>query len=264
VPVVELEVDAGDAELAADALWQAAPSAVSEVAAGPGRVRLLADVVDVGRIPSRWTARIIEPDSAAHLDAWRAWARPLRAGRRLVLQPAWVPLEAVDPDDIVVRLDPGRSFGSGSHPSTRLVLAVLEDELRPGHRVLDVGCGSGVLAVTACLLGAAGAVAVDIDPEAPTVVRSNADANGVGLLVDASATPITEVVGEFEVVVANIGLRVLRDLAGPLRARVSRGGVVVLAGLLDAQVDEARALYQPCVEVERRSSDGWAALVLRC
>jgi ribosomal protein L11 methyltransferase len=263
VPVVELEVDASEAELAADALWQASPSAVSEVAAGHGRVRLIADVADVGRIPGSWDVRAIEPDSAAHLDAWRAWARPLRAGRRVLVQPAWIAQDAVGPDDLVVRLDPGRSFGSGSHPSTRLVLAGLEDELQPGDRVLDVGCGSGVLAVAACLLGAAGATAVDVDPEAPAVTRGNAAANGVGPLVDASNDPVEAVVGTFEVVVANIGLRVLRELAGSIRARVAPGGLLVLAGLLDAQADEVVTAYRPCVEVSRRSSEGWTALLLR-
>jgi ribosomal protein L11 methyltransferase len=262
VPVVELEVDAGEAELASDALWQAAPSAVSEVAAGPGRVRLIADVADLSRVPSPWTPRVIEPDSAAHLDAWRAWARPQRAGRRLVLQPAWLPVDDGG-DDLVVRLDPGRSFGSGSHPSTRLVLAVLEDELRAGDRVLDVGCGSGVLAVAACLLGAASATAVDVDPDAPRVTDRNAEANGVASLVDASSTPVAEVTGSFDVVVANIGLRVLRELAAPLRARVAPGGLLVLAGLLDGQVDEVVAAHHLSTEVGRRSAEGWAVVLLR-
>jgi ribosomal protein L11 methyltransferase len=263
VPVVELEVDASDAELATDALWQADPTAVSETAARAGRVRLIADVADVGRIPGSWAVRVIEPDCDAHLDAWRAWAVPHRAGRRLLVQPAWLPCGAGGPGDVVVRLDPGRTFGSGSHPSTRLVLAVLEDELRPGDRVLDVGCGSGVLAVTACLLGAAGATAVDIDTDAPGVTRRNAAANGVGPLVDASRTPVESVAGCFDVVVANIGPRVLRELAGPLRARVAPGGLLVLAGLLDGQADERRADHPQLVEVGRRSTEGWTALVLR-
>lgn len=263
MPVVEVEVAAADAELAADALWQAGPSAVSELLAGPGRVRLLADVVDVDLVASRWAPQVIEPDSDAHLDAWRAWARPQRAGRRLLLQPAWLEVEDAAPGDVVLRLDPGRSFGSGSHPSTRLVLAALEDELRDGDRVLDVGCGSGVLAVAACRLGAGSAIAVDVAPEAVAATVANAFANGVGSCVRASDTPITEVTGTFDVVVANIGLRVLRDLAPLMRARVAPGGLLVLAGVLEHQAGELLASYRDWREVDRRTSEGWAVSLLR-
>ena len=264
VPVVEVEVDAADAELAADALWQAGPSAVSEVPAGAGRVRLLADVADVGLVSARWAPRVIEPDSAAHLDAWRAWAVPLRVGRRLLLQPAWIASEAPAPDAVVVRLEPGRTFGSGSHPSTRLCLEVLEDELAAGDAVLDVGCGSGVLSVAAGLLGAGSVLAVDIDPEAVGVTGQNARANGVDSCVHAATTSISEVEGTFDVVIANIGVRVLVELAGPIRARVAPGGLLVLAGLLDHQVDEVLAAYSGCDEVSRRSLEGWGVPLLRC
>lgn len=264
MPVVELEVDAADAELAADALWQAHPSAVSEVALDGGRVRFIADVADVALVPPRWGARVVEPDSDAHLDAWRAWATPQRAGRRLVLQPAWLDAEEPGPDDVVVCLDPGRSFGSGSHPSTRLVLAVLDDHLGGGERVLDVGCGSGVLAVAACLLGAASATAVDVEPDAVIAAKANAEANGVAAQLDASTTPVAEVPNTFDVVMANIGARVLREIAPALRAKVAPGGLLVLAGLLVGQADEVLAFYPGCTEVERCSAEGWVAPVLRC
>jgi ribosomal protein L11 methyltransferase len=263
VPVVEVEVSAADAELAADALWQAGASAVSEEPAGDGCVRLVADVADLDRVPSRWSPRVIEPDHAADLDAWRAWAVARRAGRRLVLQPAWLDDGAVAPDDLVVRLDPGRAFGSGSHDSTRLALAALEEELHVGDRVLDVGCGSGVLSVAACLLGADSATALDLDPEAVSVTRLNAATNGVGPRVEASQTPIDAVVGTFEVVLANIGLRVLRELAASISARVAPGGLLVLAGLLDDQVDDAVAAYAAGTEVGRCSAGGWTAVRLR-
>jgi len=255
-------VDATDAEVAADALWQARPSAVSEVALGAGRVRLTADVAQVELVDPRWGARVVEPDHDAHLDGWRTWASPRRAGRRIVVQPAWHDPDETPGRDLVVRVDPGRSFGSGSHASTRLVLALLEDRLRGGERVLDVGCGSGVLSVVACRLGAASATALDIDPAAVAATRANAAANGVAGQVEASTRAVAAQSGAFDVVVANIGLRVLCELAPALRARLAPDGVLVLAGLLDVQVDEVVAAYRDCAPLARLSEEGWAAVVL--
>lgn len=261
--IVQLEVSEAEAELAADALWQGGPSAVSEVALADGRVLLTADPADLARIDARWPVEVVEPDGEAHLDTWRAWARPVRAGRRIVLQPAWLPISDEAHGDLLIVLDPGRSFGSGSHPSTRMVLAVLEDAVTGGERVLDVGCGSGVLGIAACRLGAAAAVALDIEPAAVDVTRANAAANGVGDRVIASATEVASVTGTFDVVVANIGLRVLRELAPQLVERLRPDGLLVLAGLLDDQVDAVASACVGCEEIERLSEDGWSVCVLR-
>lgn len=262
-PIVQLEVAAADAELAIDALWQGRPSAVSEEPLGDGRVRLTADPIDPASVDPRWPFEVIEVDSASHLDAWRAWARPLRAGRHIVLQPAWLPVAEEAADDLVLVLDPGRSFGSGSHPSTRLVLAVLEDLITGGERVLDVGSGSGVLAVAACRLGAASAVALDIDPAAIEATVANAAANGVADRIVASTAALATIAGTFDVVVANIGVRVLGQLAADLVARVASGGLLVLSGLLADQLDAVSAMCAGCVEVERRDEDGWSVGLLR-
>ena len=192
------------------------------------------------------------------------WAQPVRVGDRLVLHPAWLPVVEVGGDDVIVRLDPGRTFGTGSHPSTRLAAAALLAHMRSGDRVLDVGGGSGVLAVVAARLGASSALAIDIDPLAPAVTWANASANEVGHLVIASNAPLAEVDGTFDLVVANIGVRVLGELAAALVRRVRPGGLLVLSGLLDAQVDPLLSgAYENAVEVERSSEDGWAATVLR-
>lgn len=261
--IVRLDVSEAEVELAADALWQGSPSAVGEEPLGGGRVRLTADVLHPGRIDPRWPVEVLALDGAAYLDEWRAWAAPVRVGRRILLQPAWLPRAGERDGDLVIVLDPGRSFGSGSHASTRLVLTVLEDVIAGGERVLDVGCGSGVLAIAACRLGAAAAVALDIDPAAVEVTQSNAAANGVGDRLAASPDGLGAVADTFDVVVANIGVRVLSDLAPALVERLRPGGLLVLAGLLVDQADEVVARCRGCAEVERRAEDGWSAPVLR-
>lgn len=267
--VVQVEVHKSGAELAADVLWQADPSAVSEEKLADGRVRLTADVredVDRDRLPAGAELGIVEVDAGAYLDAWRAWATPVRAGHRVVLHPAWLPVAADDEGDttdVTVLIDPGRAFGSGSHPSTRLVVAALEEHVRSGDRVLDVGCGSGVLAVAACLLGAAAAVAIDVEPAAAEVTMANAGRNGVADRISASTRPLAEVIGTFEVVVANIGAAVLRELSEDLAARVTPGGLLVLAGLLAHQADEVAGSFAGFSEEGRLVEDGWLAPVLR-
>lgn len=262
---MRLLVPVADVELAADALWQRRPSAVHEEPSGE-LVRLTADpllAAGLAELQQRWTVEVLELDSDDHLDAWRAWARPLRAGRHIVLQPAWLPVVAAD-DDVVVLVDPGRAFGSGSHPSTRLVLGLLEDRLRAGDEILDVGTGSGVLSVGACLLGAGSAVGIDIDPAAVEVTLANARANRVEGRVTASTRPLAEVVHRFDGIVANIGARVLGEMAEPLIERTRPGGWLVLAGLLAGQVDPvvARFVAAGAELVERRDEEGWSAVVL--
>jgi ribosomal protein L11 methyltransferase len=265
--IVRLVVPAEAAELAADALWQHRPSAVLEEPWSDGQVRLTADVHDVlgvGELGERWPLERLEVDGDAYLDAWRAWARPVRAGARFVLVPSWLTGDAsmVAPDDLTIVLDPGRAFGSGSHPSTRLVLALMEDLVRPGATVLDVGTGSGVLAVGACLLGAASVVAIDVDPVAVTATTGNAEANGVADRIAVATTPVAEVPGAFDLVVANIGAAVLRGLAPELVARVRPGGRLLLAGLLAAQADDVAVSFTGAVEAGRVEELGWVAVEL--
>lgn len=263
--VVQIDVDADQAELAADALWQAGPSAVLEVALADDRVRLTADVADPAGIDPIWSPSVLEVDDDGYLDAWRTWARPLRAGRRFVLHPAWLPRpEAPDPSDRFVVLDPGRAFGSGSHESTRLAVAALED-LGPGlgPRVLDAGCGSGVLAVVAALLGAHEVVAIDVEEDAVAATVANAAANGVADRVRADTTPLVEVPGPFDLVVANIGGGTLFELAGALVAVARAGATLVLSGILEDRVDALVAACRGAEEVRRAAEGGWACVVLR-
>ncbi|MGE3620417.1 MAG: 50S ribosomal protein L11 methyltransferase, partial [Acidimicrobiia bacterium] len=230
---VHLEVDEGEVELASDALWAAGASAIQEVDLGGGRVRLEADPRDLSGLAG-WAFDVVVLDGDGYLDAWQRFARPVRVGR-VVLQPDWVAPVATSADDVVVELAPVRAFGTGSHPSTRTALEALVARVGPATTVLDVGSGTGVLAVAAVLAGAARAVAVDVDPVAVRATAALARRHGVADRLVASGTPVAEVEGTFDLVVANIGAGVLRAMAGVLRARLAPGGHLVLAGVLAGQ-----------------------------
>lgn len=190
---------------------------------------------------------------------------PLRTGERLWIVPTWCAPPAEE-GALVVRLDPGLAFGTGTHPTTALVLAWLERTLRGDgqgagrapRRVLDYGCGSGILALAAAKLGASEVNAVDLDPQALEACAANAHANGVALGV---AAPEALPPGDYDVIVANILAQPLIELAPLFATRARRGTRLALAGVLaeqSAQVIEAYApAFDLCVE---RECEGWALL----
>ena len=163
---------------------------------------------------------------------------PIRLADRLWIVPSWH--TPPDPAAIVVRLDPGLAFGTGSHVSTRLVLKYLEKNIRKADRVLDYGCGSGILAIVAAKLGAGEIAAVDIDPQALATTTANASDNGVILRV---AAPEFLPPGTFDLVVANILAGPLIALAPLLAARTRKGGRIALSGILESQAAEVAAAY---------------------
>jgi ribosomal protein L11 methyltransferase len=181
---------------------------------------------------------------------------PLQASPRLWIVPTWC--EPPDPRALNLRLDPGLAFGTGSHPTTGLCLEWLDLHLPPGASVIDYGCGSGVLAIAACLLGASDVRGVDIDPAAVSASRANAAANGVEACFcgpdELDAPPA-------QVVVANILANPLRVLA-PLLSNLSMpGGSVVLSGVLETQSEEVVRAYAPWFDFEpSRARDGWVRL----
>lgn len=181
----------------------------------------------------------------------------IRVGQHLWIVPSWCK-PPQDDHGIVLRLDPGLAFGTGSHPSTRLVLAWLERSLRGGERVLDYGCGSGILGLAAARLGAADVTAVDLDPQALEATAGNARRNGVALRI---ASPGALAAGDFDAIVANILAGPLISLAPEFAARTRPGARIALSGILDAQADEVRAAYAPDFEtVAAPSEEGWTLI----
>jgi ribosomal protein L11 methyltransferase len=198
-------------------------------------------------------------------DAWKAYFPVMRIGRRLVIRPTWR-RHRRDPGDVVLALDPGMAFGTGLHPTTRLCLASLEAVADRGlladARVLDVGCGSGILAIAALKLGAARAVGVDTDPIAIEASAANARRNALvrRLRVHQGSLPSGE--PAFDVALANLIAGVLITLAAALRDELRPGGVVIASGIfVDREADVASAFGRVGLEIVGRRAEGdWLAL----
>jgi ribosomal protein L11 methyltransferase len=244
----------------------------SEVLAHAAAAFLLASETD-REVPWRPVVEIIVGDD--WLDAWREHFAPLRAGR-IVVAPAWkqhdgslagdAVLENLSAQDIVLWLEPGRAWGTGAHASTSLCLSALQRQLGANHesrRVLDVGCGSGVLGVAALLLGASSAYGIDIDETSPGITLENANRNGVRDRCSASTVAVAEVAGSYELVLANILAPVLIELSVDIARRVSPGGVLILAGLIEEQRERVLAAYPGFVTEHTEQQGEWVGLTLR-
>jgi ribosomal protein L11 methyltransferase len=205
---------------------------------------------------------VARPVGGAHLAAWHAHTAPIVVGGRVQICFPW----SEGPRDgarLTVEIDPGRGFGTGAHPTTRLLLDQLVERVRPGDAVLDVGSGSGVLAVVAARLGASPVRALDIYPDAVVATLRNAQRNGVAERVEASEASLGGVTGLFDVVVANIFKEVLVESAGSIVDRLRPGGWLGLSGLSPSQVSIVQAAYRPLEVVAETRADDWVALVLR-
>ena len=207
-------------------------------------------------------------DEADWADAWKEHFPVLRVGRRIVVRPTWRD-HRPGPDDVVLALDPGMAFGTGLHPTTRLCLASVEslaDQGRvAGRRVLDVGCGSGILSVAAAKLGAAEVLGVDTDPIAIEATGANAARNDVEDRVAAREGSLPSGGGPWELVLANLIASLLVTLGPSLTAEVSPGGTLVASGIfVDREGQVADAFAREGLHVVDRSAEGdWVALILR-
>lgn len=259
---------ADDVEVASDVLWSLGVVAIEERAVEDGTELWTSLGDDVDTITdaaeqrlARWSWRLVEVDETV-AETWRAHATPVHIDADFVICPAWVSYE-FEPGVVVLRIEPGSTFGLGDHPTTMLSMRALREALFEGASVLDVGCGSGVLAVGACVLGASHATAIDISPASLPITRSNASANGVADRVDVSTMPLSEVDRVFDIVVANILAPTLIDLADHLRRVVATGGVLIISGVLADRHDHVEAALQPMRRTHRATLDGWAAITLR-
>jgi ribosomal protein L11 methyltransferase len=272
-PYLHVDVDPEEVEEVSYLLWELGAQGVEERDAttlnkGGAGVTLVASFEsDAAALAARdelmpRQARLDHVVGDAWRDEYKKYFKVTPLGARLVIRPSWEAYEAAD-GEVVVTVDPGRAFGTGTHESTRLVMKELDQRVRGGEAVLDVGCGTGILAICALKLGAAGALCIDVDPDAVEVTRENAQFNGVQATVRADITPVEDVASEFDLVLANIQATVLVPLASPIAARVRRGGLLILSGILVGQEEEVRAAY-PGFDLLAAPVEGeWVALSLQ-
>ena len=198
-------------------------------------------------------------------NAWKKYYHPVQVGEHLVVCPSW---EAYDrqPDDVVLTLNPGMAFGTGTHDTTRLCMELLEKYITPQDTVLDVGCGSGILAITAALLGANKIIGCDIDEVAVKVAGENAALNGVQDRIAFHQGDLTsQVEGSFQIICANIVADVIIRLSEDVGRYLAKDGIFITSGIIDTrEQDVLNALEQNGFQViERRTSGGWVALACK-
>ncbi|MGA1361622.1 MAG: 50S ribosomal protein L11 methyltransferase [Ilumatobacteraceae bacterium] len=262
--ILELEVPAGSAEIVSDALWGLGVAAVEETPMSGGSVVLRANVsplhdetvVELARRHGGVAKWVTVPVSVA--DTWRAHARATHVAGDVWLVPEWV--EA--PEGRTIRVEPFDVFGMGNHPTTVLALSAALDVVRDGHTVLDMGCGSGVLAVALSALTGCACECHDIAPQARDAVEHNAALNGVSDRVKWREGLDPGERAGYDVVVANILAPVLCEIADALVAVTKPGGTVVLSGLREDQTERVAAAYTGCDITDQRLDGGWASLTL--
>ena len=276
-----VEVPREAEEAAADILRRFAPRGVAIETAGESVVvkAWLPDGTDIARqrravrralasLPATATrTRWLREEDWA--EAWKAYFPVLHVSRRLVVCPAWRSYRA-RAGEAVIRLDPGMAFGTGQHPTTLMCLQALEETVRPGADVLDLGAGSGILALAAARLGAlrgspASVLALDTDPVAVRAARENVRLNGLEAIVRVEEGTLRAGMGPFDVIAANISAAVIVELAEAMAAALKPGGVLIAGGFSEARAGEvAAALTAAGLRAERTLSEGeWRTLVGR-
>ena len=237
-----------------------------------GRVRLALSALKTAH--PEYAPLVMTMDAVADADwenNWKQFYKPMEIGQRLIVVPEWE--QANTQGRISLVLNPGLTFGTGSHATTRLCLTALEKYVRGGEKVLDLGCGSGILSIAALLLGADRAFACDIDEKCVDVAYENAALNGIGkdrytvrwgdVLTDRQLQ--AEFGGDYDVIVANIVSDVIIGLAGQVRPFLKPGGIFLCSGIIDDRAAEVADVLRRCGwEIsETRSSEGWYSYLCR-
>ena len=233
-------------------------------------VRELADFVDIGEA----TIEKSQTEDIDWMNNWKKYWKPFKVDEHIIIKPTWETVEDVPEDTLVVELDPGTAFGTGTHHTTRLCITQLKKYMQPGQEVLDVGCGSGILSIIALLLGAKEASATDVDIHAVEAAVENARVNGIESDVYTVLTGdvISDAdfrykVGEhkFDMVLANIFAEIIIPLSGVVKEMMKPGALFITSGIIDEREEDVRkALTENGFEImEVTHSGGWVSFTAR-
>ena len=234
---------------------------ISSIASALGRLRALTTDVDLGKLEMQVQGFENEDWS----ESWKKSFKPIRLGDHIVICPGWLEYEK-QPDDKVIEIDPGMAFGTGTHETTGMCAALIEKYVQPGQRVIDIGTGSGILAIVAAHMGAKEVLATDLDAVAVRVAAENAALNGFGDKIDCRCGDLLDVVDvSGDVVIANIIADVILMLAKPVRERIVPNGVFICSGIaIDRREDVRHALLESDYEILDAPVKGeWAAFAAR-
>lgn len=209
---------------------------------------------------------VVSVEQSDWANNWKKYYKPIRVGKSIVIKPSWEPYEKQD-GDVIVELDPGMAFGTGTHETTRMCMELLERFVTPETTVLDVGCGSGILSITSLLLGAKSIVGVDIDPVAVDVAVENGERNGFcpPRYVIKKGNLADEIEGMFDIAAANIVADAIKMLAPDVKRFIKPDGYFICSGIIEDRIDDVKeclnSLGYNIIEVLRQGE--WAAMLCR-
>ena len=215
--------------------------------------------VDLGPL----TVDVYVEDDSEWKDNWKEFFKPKKVGKRIVVKPTWYDYEK-EQGDLVIEIDPGMAFGTGTHETTSLCLRLMEDYMQDGDKVLDVGCGSGILAIAGALLGSPEVLGVEIDPVAVEFAQENLKLNGVTGVARAQYGALTKGIDfKAEIVVANLMADLVMMLSADVAKHILPGGKYISSGILVEKRDQVAAVIRDCGFdiVEIREDGMWCAIV---
>ena len=215
--------------------------------------------VDLGPL----TVDVYVEDDSEWKDNWKEFFKPKKVGKRIVVKPTWYDYEKEE-GDLVIEIDPGMAFGTGTHQTTSLCLRLMEDYMQDGDKVLDVGCGSGILAIAGALLGSPEVLGVEIDPVAVEIAQENLKLNGVTGVARAQYGDLTKGIDfKAEIVVANLMADLVMMLSADVAKHILPGGKYISSGILVEKRDQVAAVIRDCgFDIMEIREDGmWCAIV---